>query len=275
VNGSVQGTFTSLPFGDGFTATGTDGDPYHFGTLDHDYETVTDHAQFRQYSNTQGRWMMPDPDGESYDQTNPQSISFLDPLGLAVTCQDVLVQKVRWLDQQTGQWGPWISFYKEVCVDDGTGAGGVGGPGASGGVRGGNGAAPNNGPVSPRQSCLDSFNNSTTGKIVNFLSPASIFIGPKPLHSVGEYAVGIPMKVGAYSLLRYQQTTNFLPYLAEGAADLMHFVATDLAGPVSGAAAALQIYAHASCGTLGNNSSATLGQTFSDESNPADWGVMY
>ena len=60
--------------------------------------------------------------------------------------------------------------------------------------------------------------------------------------------------------------------IAEGAADLMHFVATDLAGPVSGAAAALQIYAHASCGTLGNNSSATLGQTFSDDSNPADWG---
>ena len=92
-NGGVQGSFTSLPFGDGFTAYGTDGDPYHFGTLDHDYETVTDHAQFRQYSNTQGRWMMPDPYAGSYDTGNPQSfnryayalnnpLKFIDPTGL-------------------------------------------------------------------------------------------------------------------------------------------------------------------------------------------------
>ena len=77
--------------------------------------------------------------------------------------------------------------------------------------------APNNTePVvpTPRQQCLDSFNNSTTGKIINFLSPASVFIGPKPLHSAGEYAVGIPLKIAGYSILRYQQTTNFLPYLS-------------------------------------------------------------
>jgi hypothetical protein len=55
----VEGSFTSLPFGDGQTASGTDGDANHFATLDHDTESDTDHAQFRQYSNIQGRWLSP------------------------------------------------------------------------------------------------------------------------------------------------------------------------------------------------------------------------
>ena len=42
-------------------ASGSDLDPYHFGSLDSDAETGTDHAQFRQYSSTQGRWLSPDP----------------------------------------------------------------------------------------------------------------------------------------------------------------------------------------------------------------------
>src|ERR1039458_9750338 len=40
-NGSVEGSYTSLPFGDGFSVSGTDADPYHFATLDHDYESYT------------------------------------------------------------------------------------------------------------------------------------------------------------------------------------------------------------------------------------------
>jgi RHS repeat-associated protein len=93
-NGGVEGTFTSLPFGDAQTTTfGTDGDAYHLAGLDSDPESYTDHAQFRQYSPTQGRWLSPDPYGGSYDFTNPQSfnrytyvmnapLSFFDPLGL-------------------------------------------------------------------------------------------------------------------------------------------------------------------------------------------------
>ncbi len=75
-NGGVEGTFTSLPFGDAqATASGSDLDAYHFASLDTDYETWTDHAQFRQYSDTQGRWMRPDPYGGSYDPSNPQSMN--------------------------------------------------------------------------------------------------------------------------------------------------------------------------------------------------------
>jgi RHS repeat-associated protein len=93
-NGAVEGTFTSLPFGDGLdTTSGTDTDAYHFGMLDHDYATDTEHAQFRQYNSAQGHWMRPDPYSGSYRLRNPQSfnryayalnnpLSMVDPIGL-------------------------------------------------------------------------------------------------------------------------------------------------------------------------------------------------
>jgi RHS repeat-associated protein len=93
-NGAVEGTFTSMPFGDAFgTLSGIDGDPYHYALLDHDYSSDTDHAQFRQYSSTPGRWMSPDPYSGSYHMRNPQSfnrysyalnnpMSLVDPSGL-------------------------------------------------------------------------------------------------------------------------------------------------------------------------------------------------
>ena len=74
-NGGVEGTFKSLPFGDGQVVTGADTDADHYAMLDHDTETDTDHAQFRQYSNTQGRWLSPDPYHGSYKWRNPQSLT--------------------------------------------------------------------------------------------------------------------------------------------------------------------------------------------------------
>ena len=93
-NGASEGTFTSLPFGDGLdTASGTDTDAYHFAMLDHDYQSDTEHAQFRQYNSAQGHWMRPDPYYGSCDLFNPQSfnryayalnnpLSTVDPTGL-------------------------------------------------------------------------------------------------------------------------------------------------------------------------------------------------
>jgi RHS repeat-associated protein len=74
-NGTVVGSYASLPWGDGQVTTGADWDANHFATLDHDAESGTDHAQFRQYSSAQGRWMRPDPYSGSYRMRNPQSMN--------------------------------------------------------------------------------------------------------------------------------------------------------------------------------------------------------
>jgi len=92
-NGGVEGTYQSLPWGDGQSFSGSDQDAHHYATLDYDSESNTDHAQFRQYSSTEGRWLSPDPYGESYNPANPQSfnryeyamdnsLSNIDPSGL-------------------------------------------------------------------------------------------------------------------------------------------------------------------------------------------------
>jgi RHS repeat-associated protein len=96
--GSEVGIFQSLPWGDGYTAVNVsdDGgeDTLHFAGLDLDVDG-TSHAQFRNYSSAQGRWLAPDPYDGSYDITNPQSFNrysyvqnnpliFTDPSGQSV-----------------------------------------------------------------------------------------------------------------------------------------------------------------------------------------------
>jgi RHS repeat-associated protein len=66
------------PFGDNKLTIPTgapDTDANHYAFLDTDKETATDHADFRQYSNAQGRWMAPDPYDGSYSLGNPQSLN--------------------------------------------------------------------------------------------------------------------------------------------------------------------------------------------------------
>jgi hypothetical protein len=60
---------------------------------------MSEHAQFRNYSFSQGRWLAPDPYDGSYDITNPESLNryayagnnpltFIDPSGLYVLPPD-------------------------------------------------------------------------------------------------------------------------------------------------------------------------------------------
>jgi RHS repeat-associated protein len=96
-SGGVGSTYTSLPWGDGYTATvnttGADQDNGHFAGLDRDAESGTEHAQFRNYASAQGRWLAPDSYMGSYNLSNPQSmnryayvlnnpLSLIDPTGL-------------------------------------------------------------------------------------------------------------------------------------------------------------------------------------------------
>jgi len=89
---AVEASYTSLPWGDAQTPAANGSDAAHYAQLDHDAETNTDHADFRQYSNAQGRWLSPDPYDGSYDGSNPQSmnryvysmnnpLSYVDPSG--------------------------------------------------------------------------------------------------------------------------------------------------------------------------------------------------
>ncbi len=92
-NGSVEGSYISLPFGDGLTtASGSDTDAYHYAGQDSDTVDLQ-HATYREFSSMQGRWLRPDPDDGSYDLGNPQSLNrysyagnsptvFADPSGL-------------------------------------------------------------------------------------------------------------------------------------------------------------------------------------------------
>lgn len=98
-NGTVEGTYGNLPFGESASSTGNDLALNHFAQLDEDVNQTTElsHAMFRDYHATSGRWMSPDPYSGSYRANNPQSfnrysyalnspLSNLDPSGL--TCVD-------------------------------------------------------------------------------------------------------------------------------------------------------------------------------------------
>ena len=95
--GTVAADFVSLPWGDGYSANNVSGqggqDTLDFAGLDRDPEDATSHAQFRNYSSAQGRWLSPDPYQGSYNLGNPQSLNryayvannplpVVDPLGL-------------------------------------------------------------------------------------------------------------------------------------------------------------------------------------------------
>lgn len=109
--GHVNGSFQSLPYGDGYTVSGNDWDQYHFAGMDQD-SSSNDHAQFRGYSNMAGRWTSPDPYSGSYDFNNPQSLnryayvmnnplSYSDPTGLDWACSPQSLEGGGWV------WNCW------------------------------------------------------------------------------------------------------------------------------------------------------------------------
>ncbi len=129
-NGGVEGSYQSLPFGDGQATSGADTDANHYAQLDLDAESGTAHAQQRQDSNAQGRWLSPDPYHGSYQTRNPQSfnryvyagnnpLAAADPSGL-LACLGV--------PRMGGGRGSGVRAMSVGCYYDG-GTGGGGGTG--------------------------------------------------------------------------------------------------------------------------------------------------
>lgn len=96
-------------FGDGINCIGTELNFNRFTDYVHDSESNLEHSLFRQYSSTQGRYLIPDPYSGSMDLGNPQSmnrypyvmdnpINYTDPSGL-------LISKVCLLDENGNDAG--------------------------------------------------------------------------------------------------------------------------------------------------------------------------
>jgi RHS repeat-associated protein len=168
-SGTVDTTQTSLPFGDAWTlypqSSNSNESYFDFATLDHDGESNTDHAQFRNYSPTQGRWLAPDPYDGSYDLTNPQSLnryayvlnnplSFRDPLGLE--------------DDECGD---------DDSCDDGGGGGSGGGGGGSGGAGGGGYSDGGSPPDTPPSGYSPTGVNTSDGNPIYTDANGNIWIG--------------------------------------------------------------------------------------------------
>jgi RHS repeat-associated protein len=215
-SGSTEGSYTSLPWGDAYSANGTDNDPYHFATLDHDSESSTEHAQYRQYSSTQGGWMSPDPYDGSYHVTNPQSLNryayvrnsplgSIDPLGL----DGCSVSGTNWYEQD-GDGDPtgdpvYTTFTDIVCFVGGGGGGGA--TGASGGGEGS--SAPNN--LTPPNPCLFQGNAMSPGQYAAAGAGAAA-LGPVPFLAIS--GAGFPR--GSYLDAQPQASGNVFQRAAYG-----------------------------------------------------------
>jgi RHS repeat-associated protein len=229
--GSAGSTYVSMPWGDGYTATvyssGADQDNEHFAGLERDAESGTEHAQFRNYTSNQGRWLVPDQYMGSYDFTNPQSMnryayvlnnpaSMVDPSGLFTLPTGPCDPDVSDCDTDpdpgdpcAGFFGcgwPWLPPIPPVN------------PGQPYVFKVYTGrqipnfalqrsllltipfatSAPSNSTQKMTQQCLQEFYNSGAGKAVNFMSLGSLVPGwgPDPMASLEEWGLAIIGKGG-------------------------------------------------------------------------------
>ena len=169
--GSVEGTYSSLAFGDGYSASGSDADPRHYTGLDNDASSGTIHAMFRQYSPQSGRWMSPAPYAGSYDSRDPQSLnryayvlnnpmSYIDPYGLSWECTRADSFTITDTGQSYGAGTPFCKY--SGGGDGGTGAKIPFAPDDEGNGEGGGSGAPSNAENPPP--CQAKILNATNNK---------------------------------------------------------------------------------------------------------------
>ena len=75
-SGALQGSCSSLPFGDGLACNGNIPDPHRFTGKERDSESGNDYFGARYYGSSMGRFLSPDPSQLYFaDLTNPQSFN--------------------------------------------------------------------------------------------------------------------------------------------------------------------------------------------------------
>jgi len=157
LNQTVVQNLDYLPFGEQ-NSTDSGISTHEFTGDVHDAESNLDHAQFRQYSSTLGRWMHPDPAGlAAVDPSNPQSwnryayvdddpLNLTDSSGLYPVCLgSSLFDQVDFYVDEKYQ-GSDLTYIGNLCGDQGQrlppdrsgllihgGGGGGGGSGRGGG----------------------------------------------------------------------------------------------------------------------------------------------
>ena len=232
---------------------------------------------FRKYDPSAGRWLSPDPAGWSVvEQTDPQSLDryayvenqpleAVDPVGLN-GCLSSDGQK--FLDTGTGNGCP--DGYQDIgeaviqmnscptcfvapppALSDFTDSfdslpyrGPAVNPGAP------NNAYTNDVAKKLQQNCLNNFNNSGGGAVVNFFSLASPFIGPDQLDSAVEDIGGTGLKFAAYSFFKTASTSMVrTPFgsMSSLVAGTIETVAKDVVAPVAGVSTAVQVGVHLGC----------------------------
>jgi RHS repeat-associated protein len=160
-------TTTFYPFGQE-ASTNSDPNHYRFASLERDGESGLDHATFRDYSSTQGRWMSPDPYLGSYDFANPQSFNrysyvgnmpliAIDPSGLSFE-----------YDPVNGCWDDWDVSTNSLTLSGCTNSVPINGVNTGGGVGAGSGSSGGGGSHGNRSSkvnianCASSFAQKTS-----------------------------------------------------------------------------------------------------------------
>lgn len=110
-SGQSTGQASLAPFGQAIASDFNSG--FIYAGLYRDIESTNDHASFRQYSSSQGRWLSPDPFAGSYNLGNPQTLnrysyvlgnptSLTDPDGLFVAAAGPISAGCPWCGAAIG-----------------------------------------------------------------------------------------------------------------------------------------------------------------------------
>ena len=126
-NGNLIGRQSHLPFGEEIGGSGAQ-DKHHFTSYERDSEIATDYSVYREYNQSIGRFMRPDPFGGSYNFRNPQSfnryaytmsspVNAIDTLGLFTICFWGIQEGVPWEDLGINSPGTTDVIWNEGCMD--------------------------------------------------------------------------------------------------------------------------------------------------------------